>query len=67
LPESGIELVEKDAESRLCKFRATYEPYLGGLADYLLVELPRWTRREQQLDNWEEDERGATAKRLSNP
>jgi hypothetical protein len=64
LKESGVEMVERDAEARLAKFRATYEPFLGGLAEYLMVGLPRWVSKEEQLDNWEEDERGATAKRL---
>jgi hypothetical protein len=64
LKESGLEMVEPDAESRLAKFRATYEPFLGGLAEYLMVGLPRWIHSEEQRDNCEEDERGATAKRL---
>jgi hypothetical protein len=64
LRESVLEMIEADAEARLAKFRATYEPILGGLAEYLLVGLPRWVSKEEQLDNWEEDERGATAKRL---
>jgi hypothetical protein len=64
LKQSGLEMVEPDAESRLAKFRATYEPFLGGLAEYLMVGLPKWIHSEEQLDNWEEDERGATAKRL---
>jgi hypothetical protein len=29
-----------------------------------MVTLPKWINREEQLDNWEEDERGATAKKL---
>jgi hypothetical protein len=61
---NGLEMVEPDAESRLAKFRATYEPFLGGVAEYLMVGLPKWIHSEEQLDNWEEDERGATAKRL---
>jgi len=64
LRESVLEMIEADAEARLAKFRATYEPFLGRLAEYLMVGLPRWVSKEEQLDNWEEDERGATAKRL---
>jgi hypothetical protein len=37
----AVEMVEPDAEPRLAKFRATYEPFLGGLAEYLVVGLPR--------------------------
>jgi len=29
-----------------------------------MVGLPKWISKEEQLDNWEEDEHGATAKRL---
>jgi len=29
-----------------------------------MLGLPRWISSEEQLDNWEEDERGATAKKL---
>ena len=64
LKESGLEVVEPDAEMQLARFRATYEPFLIGLAGYLIVELPRWIGQSGQLDNWEEDERGASAKQL---
>jgi len=64
LKESGLEIVEPDAEVQLAKFRATYEPFLVGLAEYLMVGLPKWMSRTEQVDNWEEDERGAAAKRL---
>jgi hypothetical protein len=64
LKESGLEIVEPDAAVQLAKFRATYEPFLLGLAEYLIVDLPKWTRRSDQLDNWEEDERGSSAKKL---
>jgi hypothetical protein len=64
LKESGLEIVEPDAEVQLAKFRATYEPFLLGLSEYLFVDLPKWTSKSDQLDNWEEDERGASAKKL---
>lgn len=64
LKESGLEMVAADAELRLVKFRATYEPFLGGLAEYLMMALPKWIGNEEQLDNWEEDAGGATAKEL---
>ena len=64
LKASGLEIVEADAEAQLAEFRTTYEPFLGGLAEYLMLGLPRWISSEEQLDNWEEDERGATAKKL---
>ena len=39
LEESGLKLVESDAETRLACFRATYEPIICGLAEYLMIPL----------------------------
>jgi Ion channel len=64
LKESGLEIVEADAELQLARFRATYEPFLGSLAQYLMAPLPKWISSEEQLDNWENNKRGATAKKL---
>lgn len=64
LEESGLRLVEPDAELMLAKFRATYEPFLGGLGEYLMIDLPGWTASDDQLDNWERNMRGEAAKRL---
>ena len=33
---------EENAEDRLAEFRATYEPFLAGLADDLLMHVPGW-------------------------
>jgi hypothetical protein len=63
LKESGIELVESDAETRLANFRATYEPIICGLAEYLMIPLPNWAIGEHR-DNWEKDRRGKLAKKL---
>jgi hypothetical protein len=60
LKESGI---EPDAETRLANFRATYEPIICGLAEYLMIPLPNWAIGEHR-DNWEKDRRGKLAKRL---
>ena len=38
---------------RLQAIRASYEPYLAALADYLLMELPGWERARDTMDNWE--------------
>jgi hypothetical protein len=64
LSESGLEIVEPDAELQLAKFRATYEPFLSSLGEYLMAPLPRWISSEEHLDNWENNKRGATAKKL---
>jgi hypothetical protein len=40
LKDSGMLIVDdEDAEERLVEFRSTYEPFLIGLADYLLLTL----------------------------
>jgi hypothetical protein len=48
----------------LAQFRATYEPFLGGLAKYLMISLPGFIAAEEQLDNWENNTRGTMAKKL---
>jgi hypothetical protein len=55
---------ESDAEQRLSSFRNTYEPFLNGLAHYLDLQLPDWLADEGQLDNWQNNPRGKTARRL---
>jgi hypothetical protein len=64
LKESGMEFLESDAESRLGRFRATYEPLLAALAEYLMLTIPLWVVSEERLDNWENDRRGVAAKKL---
>ena len=64
LKESGLEIVGADAERQLARFRATYEPFLGSLAQYLMAPLPKWFSSEEHFDNWENNKRGATAKKL---
>ena len=55
---------ESDAEQRLSSFRNTYEPFLNGLSHYLDLQLPDWLADEGQLDNWQNNPRGKTARRL---
>jgi hypothetical protein len=65
LREVGLAFVEGDAELRLAQFRATYEPFLGGLAEHLLLSLPEWIIPEgNALDNWMNNSRGRVAQRL---
>jgi hypothetical protein len=62
---AGLELAEDNAaEHRLRDFRATYEPFLNTLADYLLLNLPAWLPPKDTLDNWQNSPRGRSAKRL---
>jgi hypothetical protein len=53
-----------DAEQKLAAFRQTYEPFLNGLAEYLVLTLPQWLPGENQLDNWQNSPRGKSAKQL---
>ena len=52
------------AEQTLAAVRATYEPQLEALADYLLITLPDWTAGEDSPDHWERGPRGIIARRL---
>ena len=65
LAEAGLEFGDSsDAEQRLAAFRNTYEPFLNGLANYLIAPLPAWLPSEDQLDNWQNSPRGKSAKQL---
>ena len=61
---SGLAFVEEDAEARLAAFRATYEPFLNGLAGHLILTLPSWVGKQGQVDNWANTPRGRSIKRL---
>lgn len=64
LKQAGIEFSDpEEAERRLREFRATYEPFLMALSDYLLIPLPGWLPSDE-LDNWQNSPRGRTAKAL---
>jgi hypothetical protein len=54
------------AEGRevLAAVRATYEPQLQALADYLLISLPHWSAGDESPDHWERGARGIIARRL---
>jgi len=65
LAAAGLALTdEENAEERLAEFRATYEPFLAGLADHLLLQVPGWVAPKLQLDNWQTSPRGRSAKQL---
>ncbi len=65
LAASGMMIIDDDqAEDRLSAFRSTYEPFLAGLAEYLLLTLPGWLPDGEPLDNWQNSPRGRSAKRL---
>ena len=65
LAEAGLIFGDgDDAEEKLAAFRNTYEPFLNGLAHYLVQSLPEWLPPENQLDNWQNSPRGKSAKQL---
>ena len=61
---AGLAFVEEDAEARLAAFRATYEPFLNGLAGHLILPLPSWVAKPGHVDNWVNTPRGRSIKRL---
>lgn len=65
LDRAGLSFVdEEEAEERLSSFRDTYEPFLNGLGQHLILSLPPWSPAPEQLDNWMNSPRGKSAKRL---
>jgi hypothetical protein len=63
LGKAGLTFSDSDAEQKVAAFRATYEPFLVGLSEYLLLPLPGWLPTES-LDNWQNSPRGRRAKQL---
>ncbi len=65
LAEASLFFVDEgEAEGRLAAFRNTYEPFLNGLANHLVLSLPEWFADVDQVDNWMNSPRGKSAKRL---
>lgn len=63
LGKAGLTFSDDEAEKKLAAFRATYEPFLVGLSEYLLLPLPGWLPSDN-LDNWQNSPRGRRAKQL---
>jgi hypothetical protein len=53
LASLDLHLHEGMPEQKLAALRATYEPFVSALADYLLVSLPPWIPPENSLDDWQ--------------
>jgi hypothetical protein len=51
----------QDAERRLASLRATYEPLLEVLSDYLLLPLPGWLPDRTLRDDWQQGFEGTAA------
>ncbi len=52
-----------EAEETLGAVRATYEPFVMGLAEHLAIDVPGWVM-EETTDHWERGPRGIIARRL---
>lgn len=54
LAASGVPLREgEEADDDLESLRRLYEPYVNGLACYLLINLPPWLPAGTHIDNWQ--------------
>lgn len=43
----------EDAEQQLAEMRKLYEPFVLGLADYLLIDIPSWLPGSHPVDDWQ--------------
>ncbi|MGO8948354.1 MAG: ion channel [Ktedonobacterales bacterium] len=59
----GVESAQgvNSVEIRLDELRALYEPYLDGLAKFLLMALPPWAPEPGAVDDWQTTAEGLTA------
>ena len=65
LAEEGFNIAAgSQAFEALSALRATYEPLLDGLAQYLMLTLPEWTPNDDAADHWTRGHRGLLAQRL---
>jgi len=64
LAEAALPWTTAEAEDLLTALRATYEPLLAGLADYLLLPLQGFSAADETRDHWSRGHRGTLARRL---
>lgn len=50
-----------EANARLAELRRSYEPYVLGLGELLMMPVPPWWRRSPRRDNWQTSASGAAA------
>lgn len=54
LSAAGIPLIDHPkSQLRLNELRKMYEPFVNGLAQYFLLQLPDFHRRQTKADNWQ--------------
>jgi hypothetical protein len=68
LAAAGVRLVEGvAADEKLSALRHMYEPYVGPLADFLLLPLPRWDPKADAFDNWQTSRWGRISAAIDSP
>jgi hypothetical protein len=56
LERAGLHLnASPDADRELAALRRSYEPYIAGLSDRLMMPVPYWRAADQHPDNWQTD------------
>jgi hypothetical protein len=64
----GIKLTAGPAaDEKLSALRKMYEPYVGPLADFLLLPLPRWEPKTDMFDNWQTSRWGRISAMIDSP
>jgi hypothetical protein len=54
LQDAGVPLRDgPDVDQHLAELRLLYEPYVIGLAQYLVITLPAWIAEEGEEDDWQ--------------
>jgi hypothetical protein len=54
LERAGLRLNRSSrADRELAELRQSYEPYIAGLSDRLMIPIPRWRRVIEEPDNWQ--------------
>jgi hypothetical protein len=54
LERAGLRLNRSsEADRELAELRQSYEPYIAGLSDRLMIPTPRWRRVTEEPDNWQ--------------
>lgn len=53
LSHLGHPVKDSGAYTRLCAMRKEYEPYLEGLGQGLLIEIPGWAPADEHQDSWQ--------------
>ena len=54
LEHSGLRVnCSPEADRELAELRQSYEPYIAGLSNRLMIPIPRWRRVAEARDNWQ--------------